>query len=69
MSNADIVRQGTFPPSRSVRYPTPGSTNPDVELWIADFTNFTNSYNNATNVTNLIPVKVKIKPPVIIDGQ
>ena len=68
-SNAETVRKGVFPPSRSVRYPTPGSPNPEVELWIVDFGNVTTGYNNATNVTSSNPVKVKLKPPPVLEGQ
>lgn len=41
----------SFPETKNVRYPTPGTANPEVELWIVDITNFT-SIN-----------KVNLKPP------
>ncbi|XP_014238564.1 inactive dipeptidyl peptidase 10 isoform X1 [Trichogramma pretiosum] len=68
-NNAEVVRKGAFPPSRSVRYPTPGSPNPEVDLWLVDFTNVTNVYNNITNVTSAMPAKLKLKPPPVFDGQ
>ncbi|XP_018325145.1 inactive dipeptidyl peptidase 10 isoform X2 [Agrilus planipennis] len=34
-------RAPIFPPSRSVRYPTPGTPNPKVQLWILDISNLT----------------------------
>ncbi|OXU23436.1 hypothetical protein TSAR_008581 [Trichomalopsis sarcophagae] len=67
--NSETVRKGVFPPSRTVRYPTPGSPNPEVDVWIVDFTNVTTGYNNATNLTSSTPSKVKLKPPPVFDGQ
>ncbi|XP_031785352.1 inactive dipeptidyl peptidase 10 isoform X2 [Nasonia vitripennis] len=67
--NSETVRKGVFPPSRTVRYPTPGSPNPEVDVWIVDFTNVTTGYNNATNLTSSTPTKVKLKPPPVFDGQ
>lgn len=31
--------RASFPETRSIRYPTPGTANPDVQLWIVDLTN------------------------------
>lgn len=61
-------RRGSFPPSRSIRYPTPGSPNPEVELWIMDISNLNSTnYSNAGNITS--PTKMKLKPPPVLDGQ
>jgi len=62
-------RRGSFPPSRSVRYPTPGSPNPEVELWVMDIGNVSSAnYSNGTgNVT--WPVKTRLRPPPVLDGQ
>ncbi|XP_015515915.1 inactive dipeptidyl peptidase 10 isoform X1 [Neodiprion pinetum] len=57
-------RQRTFPPSRSVRYPTPGSPNPEVDLWLVDLANAT-----AMNGTNTTVARTRLKPPPIFDGQ
>lgn len=59
-------KRGSFPPSKSVRYPTPGSPNPEVDLWIMDLGNvsFTNYTGNSTK-----PEKRKLKPPSSLDGQ
>lgn len=46
-----------FPETKNVRYPTPGTPNPEVELWVV-------------NITNLNAIqKFQIKPPVSLDGQ
>lgn len=59
-------KRGSFPPSRSVRYPTPGSPNPEVELWVMELGNM--SFANYTgNITK--PEKRKLKPPPPLDGQ
>ncbi|XP_066594146.1 inactive dipeptidyl peptidase 10 isoform X2 [Prorops nasuta] len=58
----------TFPPSKSIRYPTPGSLNPEVDLWLMDLSNVTSSGSNVTNSSSL-PFKVKLKPPPVFDGQ
>lgn len=60
-------RRGSFPPSRSVRYPTPGSPNPEVELWIMELGNLTNSINGTANSTTLS--RIRLKPPTALDGQ
>lgn len=68
-ADLDNNKKHEFPPTRSLKYPTPGSINPDVELWLIDFANTTNSYvNNATNATVLVPVKTRLKPPPALDG-
>ena len=67
--SSETVQKGAFPPSRWVRYPTPGSANPEVDVWMVDFANVTTGYNNATNLTSSSPVKVKLKPPPVLDGQ
>ncbi|KAH0946792.1 hypothetical protein HN011_002559 [Eciton burchellii] len=61
-------RRGSFPPSRSVRYPTPGSPNPEVELWLVDVGSPSSAnYNGTGNVT--WPVKTRLRPPPVLDGQ
>lgn len=61
-------KRGSFPPSRSIRYPTPGSPNPEVGLWLMELGNFSAaSYNGTGNLT--WPSKVKLKPPPSLDGQ
>lgn len=52
----DPSGSGTFPPRRSIRYPTPGSSNPEVDLWIAQL----NTQDFA---------KIKLKPPPVFEGQ
>lgn len=47
----------SFPETRSVRYPTPGSTNPEVHLWVIDI----------TNVTDI--QRWHVTPPTALDGQ
>lgn len=60
------TKRGTFPPSRTIRYPTPGSPNPEVDLWIVDISNNTN-FSNVTNTVQ--PIKMRLKPPPALDGQ
>lgn len=47
----------TFPETRSVRYPTPGTNNPEVRLQIVDISNM-----NAIQRWN-------VTPPITLDGQ
>lgn len=47
----------SFPETRTVRYPTPGSKNPDVKLMIVNVTN--------TSAIQQYPVT----PPITLDGQ
>lgn len=47
----------SFPETRKVRYPTPGSKNPDVKLMIVNITN--------TSTLQQYPVT----PPITLDGQ
>lgn len=48
----------SFPETRTVRYPTPGSANPDVHLWIV------NIGNTSTTIQ-----KWSVTPPITLDGQ
>lgn len=48
---------GTFPASKTVRYPTPGTLNPEVSLWVVDLSNSTD------------PQRWMVKPPLSFDGQ
>lgn len=57
----------SFPPSRSVRYPRPGSPNPEVELWIIDLGNVSLTNFSSGNIT--LPAKTKLKPPPSLNGQ
>lgn len=51
------ISSTSFPETRTIRYPTPGSRNPEVQLWIANVSN--------TNALRIWPVK----PPITLDGQ
>lgn len=51
------ISSTSFPETRTVRYPTPGSRNPDVQLWIANVSN--------SNALRIWPVK----PPITLEGQ
>lgn len=46
-----------FPETRTIRYPTPGTYNPEVTLWILDVTNIAD------------PLKWLVKPPIVLEGQ
>jgi hypothetical protein len=52
-----LTSKGSFPDSRSVRYPTPGTLNPEVTLWLLDLTNLT------------AVQKYWIKEPISMEGQ
>lgn len=46
-SNTVIAASGEgnrelFPVSKTIRYPTPGSVNPEVSLWVMDISNVSN---------------------------
>lgn len=47
----------SFPEMRSIRYPTPGTKNPEVQLWILDVL-------NASTIQQW-----PVTPPVTMDGQ
>jgi Dipeptidyl peptidase IV (DPP IV) N-terminal region len=52
-----LTSKGAFPESRSVRYPTPGTLNPEVTLWLLDLSNLTDVK------------KYWIKEPISLEGQ
>ncbi|KAI4504853.1 hypothetical protein M0802_000403 [Mischocyttarus mexicanus] len=60
-------RRATFPPYKSIRYPTPGSSNPEVDLWLVEVNNTSNSTNGTTSPPAC--TKTKLQPPPILDGQ
>lgn len=47
----------SFPETRSVRYPTPGTTNPESRLWVVDLT-------NTSDIQHW-----QVTPPIALDGQ
>ncbi|XP_046816515.1 dipeptidyl aminopeptidase-like protein 6 isoform X6 [Vespa velutina] len=62
-------RRGSFPPSRSIRYPTPGSANPEVDLWLLEVNNTNNLTNGNGTFSPSGSTKTKLKPPPVLDGQ
>lgn len=50
----------SFPETKSVRYPTPGTTNPEVHLWIVNVT----SNGNDTDFQQW-----NVKQPIALEGQ
>lgn len=52
-----LTNKGSFPESRSIRYPTPGTLNPEVTLWLLDLTNLADVQ------------KHWIKEPISLEGQ
>lgn len=48
---------GSFPASKSVRYPTPGTLNPEVQLWMMDINNVTDAQ------------RYPVTPPTSFEGQ
>nr|NP_001263157.1 uncharacterized protein Dmel_CG17684, isoform D [Drosophila melanogaster]ELP57402.1 uncharacterized protein Dmel_CG17684, isoform D [Drosophila melanogaster] len=56
-SGSGIFSGSIFPETKMVRFPTPGTTNPEVELWAVDITNLSDIQ------------KFNIKPPATIYGQ
>uniref|UniRef100_A0A0C9RBH7 Dpp10_0 protein n=1 Tax=Fopius arisanus TaxID=64838 RepID=A0A0C9RBH7_9HYME len=61
-----IPHRITFPPSKSVRYPTPGSSNPEVTLWLVDLNNSTDNSNESL-ISEFS--RAAVKPPMVFDGQ
>lgn len=57
LTASGLDNAGIFPQSKTVRYPTPGTLNPEILLWVMDVTNVTD------------PQKWLVKPPVSFDGQ
>lgn len=52
-----LTSMGSFPDSRNVRYPTPGTINPEVSVWLLDL-------HNLTDVK-----KYQLKEPISLEGQ
>lgn len=52
-----LTSKGTFPDSLNVRYPTPGTLNPEVTLWLLDLSNITDVQ------------KYQLKEPISLEGQ
>ncbi|XP_017064521.2 dipeptidyl peptidase 4-like [Drosophila eugracilis] len=56
-SGSGIFPGNFFPETKTVRFPTPGTVNPEVQLWVVD-------------ITNLSAIqKCRIKPPASLDEQ
>ncbi|XP_043064293.1 dipeptidyl aminopeptidase-like protein 6 isoform X2 [Drosophila ficusphila] len=56
-SGSGLLSRNFFPETKNVRYPTPGTANPEVQLWAVD-------------ITNLSAIqKFQLKPPASLDGQ
>ncbi|XP_043862780.1 uncharacterized protein LOC120457838 isoform X1 [Drosophila santomea] len=56
-SGSGMFSGSIFPETKMVRFPTPGTTNPEVKLWAVDITNLSHIQ------------KFNIKPPASFDGQ
>ncbi|XP_063918050.1 inactive dipeptidyl peptidase 10 isoform X1 [Zophobas morio] len=56
-ANKAANRAPSFPASKTVRYPTPGSANPTVQLWVLDMSNLTDLQSHL------------VKPPHALAGQ
>lgn len=63
------TRRGSFPRSKSVRYPTPGSPNPEVDLWLLELANVTSPTNGNGTANSTTISRTKLKPPPALDGQ
>ncbi|XP_023299933.1 prolyl endopeptidase FAP isoform X2 [Lucilia cuprina] len=57
LTGSGMSAGSSFPETKNVRYPTPGTTNPEVQLWIVDITNASKIYH------------ILLKPPPSLDGQ
>jgi len=57
IAGSGMTSGSSFPETKNVRYPTPGTANPEVQLWIVDITNF------------LSIVKMELRPPPVLIGQ
>ncbi|CAH1368917.1 hypothetical protein MTP99_010420 [Tenebrio molitor] len=56
-ANKAAHRTPSFPASKTVRYPTPGATNPTVQLWVLDISNLTDLQSHL------------VRPPQALVGQ
>ncbi|XP_059617511.1 inactive dipeptidyl peptidase 10 isoform X1 [Phlebotomus argentipes] len=57
IASSGVTSGGIFPETRTIRYPTPGTQNPEIQLWILDVTNITEIQRN------------RVKPPAALEGQ
>ncbi|KAJ6649253.1 Inactive dipeptidyl peptidase 10 [Pseudolycoriella hygida] len=57
ISAGGIGSGSSFPETRSVRYPTPGTVNPESRLWVVDLT-------NTSDIQRYL-----VTPPIALDGQ
>ncbi|XP_005178045.2 prolyl endopeptidase FAP [Musca domestica] len=55
ITGSGVSAGSSFPETKNVRYPTPGTTNPEVKLWIV----------NITNITEI--QHIELKPPPSLD--
>lgn len=57
MFTGGLTSKGSFPDAQNIRYPTPGTFNPEVTLWLLDL-------HNLTDVQ-----KYQLKEPISLEGQ
>ncbi|KAG5684830.1 hypothetical protein PVAND_014041 [Polypedilum vanderplanki] len=57
LQSGGLSSRGSYPDSQSIRYPTPGTLNPEVTLWLLDISNITDVQ------------KYHIKEPNSLEGQ
>lgn len=57
IAGSGMTSESSFPETRNVRYPTPGTMNPEVTLWVVDI-------SNLTDIQYFM-----LKPPPALDGQ
>ncbi|XP_030383907.1 inactive dipeptidyl peptidase 10 [Scaptodrosophila lebanonensis] len=57
IAGSGMTPGSSFPETKNVRYPTPGTANPEVQLWIIDITKIGSIQ------------KSELKPPPSLDGQ
>lgn len=67
-----VPRRATFPPLKSIRYPIPGSANPEVELWLINVQQLllaSNSSANSSSSTGQTVKRTKVTPPMSLIDQ
>lgn len=58
ITGSGMSSSSSFPETKNVRYPTPGTANPEVQLWIIELGNMSSELKH-----------IPLKPPPSLDGQ
>lgn len=67
-----VPHRATFPPLKSIRYPIPGSANPEVDMWVINVQPLMllqQSANSSVNSSASNITRTKVTPPMSLVDQ